>query len=134
MNRNIDVKRCAEDGVCEVDCIDGHAVASARAGLPGEEKISDLASCLRILANPARLRLLLALSQEELCVCDCSQLLGQSLSAASQHLKELRRLNLVQIRQDGKLAYYRMVEHAWNDALLRLADESFATTNTVGVA
>lgn len=122
--------RCAAEGVCEVDCIDGRMVARARAALPSAAAIDGLAAALKIFANPARLRLVLALSDHELCVCDCAKLLGQSLSAASQHLKELRRLAVVQFRQDGKLAYYRLVEDSWCRHLHGLLDEIAQTPET----
>lgn len=118
-----DEHRSAADGVCEVDCIDGRSVAAARAALPGAAAVDGLAGALKVLANPARLRLALALAQHELCVCDCAKLLGQSLSAASQHLKELRRIGAVQFRQEGRLAYYRLVEGSWCRHLRHLLDE-----------
>jgi len=122
--------RSAADGVCEVDCIDGRTVAAARAALPAAASIDGLAGALKVLANPARLRLVLALAQHELCVCDCARLLGQSLSAASQHLKELRRIGAVQFRQDGKLAYYRLVAGSWCRHLRPLLDEVVGSEET----
>jgi len=127
MKRSIDnpapADRCATDGLCEVDCIDGRTVAAARMALPAATAVDALAAALKVIANPARLRLVLALAQHELCVCDCARLLGQSLSAASQHLKELRRIGAVSFRQDGKLAYYRLVEGSWCRHLRGLLDE-----------
>lgn len=105
------MRRDVSAGICEVDCIDGCAVAGARAGLPPEADLATAAATLRVIGNPARLRLLLALERHELCVCDCATLLGQSLSAASQHLKELRQIGAVRFRQDGKLAIYRLADH-----------------------
>ena len=90
---------------------------AARAGLPAAAAVDELAAGLKILANQARLRLLLALEQHELCVCDCAKLLGQSLSAASQHLKELRRIGAVHYRQEGRLAIYRLANDRWSRVL-----------------
>ena len=134
MKRLIDSRmsgdRCAAEGLCEVDCIDGRTVAAARLALPAASSIDALSAALKVIANPARLRLVLALAQHELCVCDCAKLLGQSLSAASQHLKELRRIGVVRFRQDGKLAYYRLVEDSWCRHLRGLVDEMAGSAET----
>jgi len=106
-------ERVASQGICEVDCLNPASVAQAQDGLPGRDRIAAAAEVLKVLSNPARLRLLLALRGGELCVCDCAHLLGQTLSAASQHLKELRRLDMVAFRQEGKLAYYRLTDGCW---------------------
>lgn len=66
--------RSVAEGVCEVDCIDGRTVAAARSALPKASSIDGLASAFKVLANPARLRLVLALAEHELCVCDCANL------------------------------------------------------------
>lgn len=117
------IVRSAREGTCEVDLVDDDAVASARAHVAEAGHIDALADRLGVLGNPARLRLVVALAQQELCVCDCARLIGQSLSAASQHLKELRRIGAVRFRQDGRLAYYRIADDRWLRHIRILLDE-----------
>jgi DNA-binding transcriptional ArsR family regulator len=81
--------------------------------MPRDAAVTAVAAGFGVLANPARLRLLLALDGRELCVCDCSQVLGASLSGTSQHLKELRRLGAITFRAEGKMAYYRLADRRW---------------------
>ena len=95
----------SSDGSCEVDLFDPASISAA-------------SEAMSALGNPARLRLLLALDGRELCVCDCSQVLGASLSGTSQHLKELRRMGAITFRAQGKMAYYRLADHRW----LRIAE------------
>ncbi len=90
--------------------------------MPQPEDLHQVAEHFSALGNPARLALLLALDGRELCVCDCAQVLGCSVSGVSQHLKELRRLGAITFRNAGKLAYYRIADQRWID----LAHEALA--------
>ena len=100
-------------GACEVAYFDPKAVAAARKAVSGQAAVADAATSLRTVAHPARLSLLLALEDRELCVCDCAQVLGGPLSGTSQHLKELRRIGAITHRAEGKMAYYRIADQRW---------------------
>lgn len=104
---------CVDAGVCQVASFDPKAVAQARRHLPHPDDMRLTAERFGVLGNAARLSLLLALQGRELCVCDCAQVLGGSVSAASQHLKELRRLGAITFRASGKMAYYRIADPRW---------------------
>ena len=103
----------ADAGMCQVASFDPKAVAQARRVLPPTGDIRQTAERLAVLGNPARLALLLALDGRELCVCDCAKVLGGSVSGASQHLKELRRLGAITFRTAGKMAYYSIADPRW---------------------
>ena len=105
----------ADAGMCQVASFDPKTVAKARRALPSQEDLSLVADRLGALGNPARLALLLALDGCELCVCDCAKVLSSSVSGASQHLKELRRLGAITFRTAGKMAYYRIADPRWVD-------------------
>lgn len=68
------------------------------------------AELFKALADDTRLKIICALAEEELCVCDVAALIGQSLAAASYHLRLLYRLGLVKYRREGKLVYYRLAD------------------------
>ncbi|MCK6488119.1 MAG: metalloregulator ArsR/SmtB family transcription factor [Planctomycetes bacterium] len=105
----------ADAGMCQVASFDPKAVAQARRVLPPTGDIRQTAERLAVLGNPGRLALLLALDGRELCVCDSAKVLGGSVSGASQHLKELRRLGAITFRTAGKMAYYRIADPRWID-------------------
>ncbi len=69
-----------------------------------------MASIFGALADPTRLRILLALRSNELCVCDLVELTGVTQSAVSHQLKVLRDLQLVTFRREGKLVRYRLAD------------------------
>ena len=82
----------------------------------------DLAGALRVVADPARLRLLsliAATEGSEACVCDLTEPLGLSQPTVSHHLKVLTDAGLLAREQRGRWAFFRV--EAEPLALLRKA-------------
>ncbi len=77
------------------------------ASLEGDE-IDGLAQLFKAMGDPTRVRLLWALEQGEMCVCDLAAYLGVSESAVSHQLRLLRQLHLVANRRQGPVLYYRL--------------------------
>lgn len=94
--------------VCAVPCFNEELVIEIKGWLPGDSEVRRVATLHGALADPTRLKILLALSRGELCVCDVSHVIGLSISATSHQLRLLRNLNLVSYRTDGKMAYYSL--------------------------
>lgn len=95
--------------VCSVTCFDTQKVASIRAELAKEEHLlPQLAELYKLLGNVTRLKILLALAQGELCVCDVAHVLGLTVAATSHQLKLLRSQGWLTMRNDGKMVYYRL--------------------------
>jgi ArsR family transcriptional regulator len=71
-----------------------------------------LATALRVLADPARLRLLSLIQAQptgEACVCHLTEPLGLSQPTVSHHLKVLLQAGLVEREQRGSWAFFRVV-------------------------
>ncbi len=68
----------------------------------------DEAALFRVLAHPARLRILELLRAGETSVCDLQAALGQRQAYVSQHLMELRQAGLVTSHRDGLRVFYRV--------------------------
>lgn len=92
--------------VCEVECIHADRVDVVRSLMKPEEQFLRLAETLKIIGDPTRLKILYALSHEELCVCDIASLLCMSKSLISHHLRLLKTMRLVRYRREGKMAFY----------------------------
>lgn len=71
------------------------------------EAFRDFVAVAKALSDPNRVRILLALRQGELCVCQMVELLGIASSTVSRHMSILDRAHLVRGRRDGRWAYYR---------------------------
>jgi ArsR family transcriptional regulator len=72
-----------------------------------------LASALKAIAVPARLRLLSLIQAQpghEACVCHLTEPLGLSQPTVSHHLKVLLQAGLVEREQRGSWAYFRVRE------------------------
>jgi len=85
----------------------------------------------KALSDETRVRLLLALRQDELCLCQLIDLLNLAPSTVSKHMKLLHDARLVEMRKEGRWHFYRVarnhdskaVERALDWAIESLADE-----------
>lgn len=92
--------------VCQARCVHPETVADTRNALHDAETYHHLAVLFRALADPTRVKIVHALTRQELCSCDIAGVAGITPSGASQHLRVLRSLRLVKSRRAGKLVYY----------------------------
>lgn len=68
----------------------------------------DMLDALKALADENRLRILYALRDGELCVCQVIALLELAPSTVSRHLSVLRSARWVESRKNGRWMYYRL--------------------------
>lgn len=97
--------------ICEEHYVDEAKALKAAQELPDEATLQELAETFKVLSSPTRLKILHALSNRELCVCDLASLLGSTESAVSHQLRLLRGMRLVRYRRKGKLAFYSLDDH-----------------------
>lgn len=93
---------------CEETVIHEEEVLAASRTLIDSYTAERLSMIFSALADPTRLRLISALSDHELCVCDLAAVLGMTQSAVSHQLRLLRNLNLVRYRKEGRIVYYML--------------------------
>jgi ArsR family transcriptional regulator, lead/cadmium/zinc/bismuth-responsive transcriptional repressor len=98
---------------------------SAKKALLGADTILGLNEVFKVLGDPTRLKIVLVLSHEELCVQDIAALLTVSESAISHQLRMLKTMRLVKLRRDGKMAYYSLDDEHIED-LIRVATRHIA--------
>jgi len=70
--------------------------------------VEALADTFRILGDPTRVRIVDALSEGELCVCDIAERVGISESAVSHQLRLMRSMRIVRGRREGRCVYYTL--------------------------
>lgn len=68
----------------------------------------DRARVLAALSNPARLRMVVSLSEGEKCVCDMAAEVGLDMSTTSRHLVQLRQAGLVADERRGNMVFYSL--------------------------
>ena len=80
------------------------------AAMPDEDTLIDLAELFKVFGDSTRIRILTALSEGELCVCDLSTAVGMSSSAVSHQLKILKQAKLVGFRREGKTVFSSLAD------------------------
>ena len=98
----------AANDVCQINFVDVERVGRAKKNMTSEKTLFELADTFKILGDATRVRILHALSIEELCVCDIAALIDATQSAISHQLRLLRAAKLVKFRKEGKMAYYSL--------------------------
>jgi DNA-binding transcriptional ArsR family regulator len=105
---------------CERAYVHKDRVQSARKALRDDRTTQYLSETFKVLSDPTRLKIVLALAKEELCVCDVAALLRMTDSAISHQLRLLKSLRLVKYSKRGKMAYYSLDDEHIED-LVRIA-------------
>jgi len=103
--------------VCEVSYVHEREVRAASRAIPDDETLSGLTDTFKVLGDRTRLKIMTALSREELCVCDIANLLGISESAISHQLRFLKTMRLVKYRKSGKMVYYALDDEHIEDLI-----------------
>lgn len=99
-----------EKFTCDCGVIHEDAVESVRSKMRSFDDYQSLASLYKMLGDCTRVRILHALEQREMCVCDLAVLLDVTKSAVSHQLKALRLSNLVKFRREGQIVFYSLAD------------------------
>lgn len=93
---------------CSCNVIHDDVINSVRLKMPDEVNLYDLAELFKVFGDSTRIRILWALTEAEMCVCDIAALLNMTQSAISHQLRVLKQSRLVKHRKDGKIVYYSL--------------------------
>ena len=96
------------DHTCEVKSVNKKKVSAVKKAMLSDKEAVGLSETFSVLADPTRIKIIHALSNEELCVCDIANILGASISAVSHQLRRLRHMRIVKFRKDSKMVYYSL--------------------------
>ena len=95
---------------CDCNTIHEDVVKAVAEEMPDDEVAMDLADAFKVFSDFTRIKILLALLNHEMCVCDISALLGMTKSTVSHQLRVLKQSNLVKNRREGKVVYYSIAD------------------------
>jgi ArsR family transcriptional regulator, lead/cadmium/zinc/bismuth-responsive transcriptional repressor len=96
--------------LCDCTVIHEETVNLVREKMPVEENLYDLAELFKVFGDSTRIKILCALVESELCVCDIAALFSMTQSAISHQLRVLKQARLVKYRKDGKIVYYSLAD------------------------
>ena len=97
--------------VCETNCIHEDLVNEVKKCMPTEEQLYNVAELFKVFGDPTRTKILSALFEHELCVCDICKVVNMTKSAVSHQLRVLREANLVKFRKSGKEVFYSLADN-----------------------
>ena len=93
---------------CGKFSVDEERIGKIDKEMKPEETFQRLGETFKVLGDPTRLKILYALSREELCVCELTTLLEMTQSAISHQLRILRNMRLVKYRKSGRSVFYSL--------------------------
>ena len=82
----------------------------------------ELMAITKALSDPNRVRILLSLRREELCVCQITEMFGLATSTVSKHLSILNQAGLVNSRKAERWVYYRLPDKSASVAVREALD------------
>ena len=94
--------------ICDCNIIHQDVVDKTLSKMPKQELFDKLAEFFKIIGDTTRTKILFALDQNEMCVCDIANVLGMSKSSISHQLAMLRKSGIVKYRKEGKEVYYTL--------------------------
>ena len=115
-----------EIDVCSGNVIHKDKIKEVKSVIPKDEELYDLSEFFKVLGDLTRRKMICALFQTEMCVCDLAELLGVTQSAISHQLKTLKIARLVRYRREGKIVYYSLddehIKHIFDEGLKHIRE------------
>ena len=104
------VKKLTDDNIelCQEYFLHEDRLEDAREGSPTEEMVYDLVELFKVFGDVTRVKIIYALLESEMCVCDIASLLNMTQSAISHQLRVLKKARLVKFRKEGKTVFYSL--------------------------
>ena len=94
--------------ICDCNIIHQEVVTKVLKKMPTNNILENVALLFKLLGDKTRCRILFALDQEEMCVCDLANVLNMTKSSVSHQLATLRKNGVVKCRKLGKEVYYSL--------------------------
>ena len=111
---------------CNCNIIHKDVIEKVNKGLPADETLYDLAEFFKVFGDSTRIKIICALFESEMCVCDLAALLGVTQSAISHQLRTLKAARLVRYRREGKVVYYSLddehIKHIFDEGLRHITE------------
>lgn len=97
-------------GTPETEAAHPDIVKAVAEKLPDEELLYDVAELFKVFGDSTRVRIICALFESEMCVCDIAGVLNMTQSAISHQLRVLKQARLVKYRREGKTVFYSLAD------------------------
>lgn len=112
---------------CSTNIIHEDTIDKVAMNMPNFESLETLSEFFKLFSDSTRIKIISALIEEEMCVCDISALLKVNRSAISHQLKTLKLSNIVKFRREGKVVYYSIM----NEEIKALINTGLKSQNII---
>lgn len=85
-------------------------IKKAKDKMPKEELLYDIAELFKVFSDSTRIKILYALENSPMCVCDIAEVLNMTHSAVSHQLRILKQSRLVDFDKKGKWVIYSLAD------------------------
>jgi len=79
-----------------------------------KSKMNNLLNIFKTLSDKNRLRIVMMLYENELCVCEIQEIIQVTISTVSKHLSILKNTGFIEERKEGKWVYYHIAKNFAN--------------------
>lgn len=93
---------------CNCNIIEEEKVKQIKKHMPDDDFIINMAELFKVFGDSTRVKIISALLEGELCVCDIASIIDASHSAVSHQLRILKQSKLVKYRKEGQCVYYSL--------------------------
>ena len=104
------ISDCEEQLTADTESSNPDIVKAVAEKLPDEELLYDVAELFKVFGDSTRVRIICALFESEMCVCDIAGVLNMTQSAISHQLRVLKQARLVKYRREGKTVFYSLAD------------------------
>ena len=98
------------EDICEIKTIRSDIISEIKNKMENTDSIGKICNLFKILGDVNRVKIIMALQYEELCVCELSLILDMSQSSVSHQLRQLRNSNIVKFRKNNKHVFYSLAD------------------------
>lgn len=106
-----ELKMSKNEFICDCNIIHEDIVKKVLNTMIQQEKINKISDFFKILGDSTRAKIIAALDQNEMCVCDIANVLQMTKSSVSHQLAILRKAKLVKYKKEGKTVYYSLSDN-----------------------
>lgn len=100
-----------DEFVCEISCQNEDTVKAVKEHMPSDENLLSLADLFKAFSDVTRIKIITALSERELCVCEICEVVGMTQSAVSHQLRYLTQMGVIGRRKEGKFVHYTLKDN-----------------------
>ena len=94
--------------ICDCHPIDEELVKKVKCEMPESEILKNIAEFFSIIGDSTRCKILFALKENPLCVCDLANVLSMSKSSVSHQLNKMKTAGIVKCDKRGKQVFYSL--------------------------